>query len=301
MLDLMSQAKNAIEAYTQRLRATSSNVNSMSIPGYKRIEVSFEEVFNNVLSDGYAATAQGGGINPSQTGGTTNIGKMSLDFSRGDAQTSSSPFGVYASGQGLFVVSDDGGKTYKYNRSGDFTTDSMGYLSDIHGNRVYGFARNNGVTQASNLVQMKVGDLPQTIQGVSPKDGATYTYTLSFGNSGELQYYRIPDPLNATDAEYLEEPTASFQIAMVNFNNPSGLIMSDGTTFMETAASGNPSLAMTPGGAAGTIKPRAIEASNVFYISETVDAMEIQRAMSGALSIVRLVNDIISQFMNRVS
>jgi flagellar hook protein FlgE len=301
MLDLMSQAKNAIEAYNQKLRATSSNVNSMSVPGYKRIEVSFEEIFNNVISEGYAATAEGGGVNPSQTGGTANIGKISMDFTRGDVQASSSPFAIYPSGMGLFIVSDDGGKTFKYNRSGDFNTDSQGYLSDVHGNRVYGFARNNGVTQASQLVAIKVGDLPQTISGTSPLDDATYTYTLSFGENGELQYYRIPDPLNATDPEYLQEPLSSFQIAMVTFNNPSGLIMSDGTTFTETAASGKVSNPMAPGGAAGTVKPRAIEASNVFYISETIDAMEIQRAMSGALSMVRLVNDIISQFMNRVS
>ena len=299
MLDIMTSAANAIESYNSRLRATSANITNMSVTGYKRMTVSFETVLNNIYKDGTSATNTEGGTNPWQSGGSVAIANTGLDFSQGDSQTSTGPFGLYIQGRGLFVVSKDDGKTYQYTRAGDFTVDSNRNLVSASGLKVYGFARNNGMT-SSNLVPIDLSDKPTTIKGKSGIDGLTYDYTLSFDDQGILRYYRTVDATKGT-IEYLPETGSTYQIALSTFNNSAGLTMVDGTTYAESAASGPADTPVAPGGTAGTVLPRTIEASNVFYITETVDAMETQRAMSGSLTVIKMISDTISQFINKVS
>src|SRR3989338_5376759 len=86
VLDIMSQAKNAIEAYNDFLRATSSNVSNQAVTGYKRVQVSFQELFSKLV---HGATASDtfdniGGTNPLQLGGGAAISSSSIDFSQGD-------------------------------------------------------------------------------------------------------------------------------------------------------------------------------------------------------------------------
>jgi flagellar hook protein FlgE len=69
---------------------------------------------------------------------------------------------------------------------------------------------------------------------------------------------------------------------------------------METMSSGSPAAYLAPGGAAGNISPGQLEQSNVFYLGEAIDSMELQRAINGNLSIVRMASDLITQFINRL-
>ena len=293
MLDIMSSAAGAIEAYNSRLRATSANITNMSVTGYKRMNVSFETVLNNIYRGGTEATGTEGGTNPFQSGGSVAIANTGLDFSQGDSQTSTGPLGLYIQGKGLFTVSQDGGRTFQYTRAGDFRLDSEKSLVTASGMKIYGFSRTNGRSSA-NLVPIDLRSFPPTkMEGGS-------IYTLTFDDQGVIRYYRVIDPTKG-EIEYLPETSRSYQIALTTFNNPSGLTMLDGTTYGESAASGSPNSPIQPGGGSGIVIPRAIEASNVFYITETVDAMEIQRAMSGSLTVIKMISDTISQFINKVS
>ncbi|MFA5098319.1 MAG: flagellar hook basal-body protein [Candidatus Margulisiibacteriota bacterium] len=293
MLDIMSSAANAIESYNSRLRATSANITNMSVTGYKRMYVSFETVLNNVYKDGTDATGLEGGTNPYQSGGSVAIANTGLDFSQGDTQTSTGPFGLYIQGRGLFTVSKDGGSTYQYTRAGDFRLDSNRNLVTPSGMQVYGFLRSNG-RSSGNMVPIDLSYLPptKTVNGI--------TYNLTFDDQGVIRYYRIVDPTRG-EIEYLPEPASTYQIALTTFNNPSGLVMLDGTTYAASSASGEANSPLAPGAEAGIVLPRTIEASNVFYITETVDAMETQRAMSGSLTVIKMISDSISQFINKVS
>lgn len=293
MLDIMSSAADAINSYNSRLRATSANITNMSVTGYKKMYVSFETVLNNVYSNGTEATGNQGGTNPYQSGGSVAIANTGIDFSQGDTQSSTSPFGLYIQGRGLFTVSKDGGSTLQYTRAGDFRLDSNKNLVTPSGMQVLGFARNSGRT-SGNLVPINVDSLPLT------KTSGGNIYSLTFDDQGVMRYYRIVDPTKG-EIEYLPEPSSTYQIALTTFNNASGLTMLDGTTYGESASSGRPNTPVTPGAEAGSILPRTIEASNVFYITETVDAMETQRAMSGSLTVIKMISDTISQFINKVS
>lgn len=270
MLDVMTQAKNAIEAYNAALKISSANIANMNVPGYKKLDISFQSIFEKVLSRGTSAEVNQGGTNPRQYGQGMSISSIGVNFSSGET-TSGSPLDLAISGQGLFIVSPDGGNSFLYTRAGNFQIDMYGNLTS-NGMQVY------GLNSAGNLVP---------ISGLPSGNKADYRWqsdgTLEYSSDGGQTY-----------------TSTGYRIALTYFANPSGLAQAQGTTFAETLASGSPADPQAPGGAAGSIKPGQIEQSNVFYLGETISALEIQRAMSGNLSVVRMASDLISSFIQKL-
>ncbi|NQU18407.1 MAG: flagellar hook basal-body protein [Candidatus Saganbacteria bacterium] len=266
MFDIMSQAKNAITAYNSALSVHSANIANMSVNGYKALNISFESILSQVMNGGTAANtfANQGGTNPMQVGSGTGIADVSIDFTQGSF-VSGSTIDLAIDGIGLFVVSADGGSSYRYTRSGDFSVDSNGNLTTAAGHQVY------GLDAAGNLV---------AITGLA---GSSTNY--SWSAAGELLYNT-----NAT----------GYRIALSYFANPGGLAQSDGTTFVETLSSGAAKAPAAAGGTAGTLKTTQLEQSNVFYLGETIDSLEIQRALSGNLSVVKMASDIIQNFISKL-
>ncbi len=284
----MTQAKNAIEAYNAALQVHSSNIANMSVMGYKRLDISFQSIFEKTLQRGSpASTYEGlGGINPVQLGQGVAIANVGVDFSQGTFITASY-LDLAISGQGLFIVTPDQGLTQYYTRAGHFHLDASGNMLTDKGMQVYGFRHDTGNLEPISLA------------------GFSYNPALlSFTNDGILAEF--PEKVDESGSrlgvpDVDKAPTQLFyQIALTSFPNPSGLQQFQGTCFAQTLASGESSTPTIPGGAVGVVYPRQLEQSNVFYLGETIDSMDIQRAMSGNLSIVRMVSDIISTFINRL-
>lgn len=266
MFDIMNQAKNAIEAYNSALSIHSANIANMSVNGYKALNVSFESILAQLMNGGSAASVASGrgGTNPLQFGSGTGIAEVSIDFSQGTA-VSASNIKLAVSGIGLFIVSADGGTSYRYTRSGDFSVDSTGHLVTSAGHQVY------GLNSAGTLV---------------PINGLTGTSSqYSWDTAGNL---------------LLNGSSTGFRIALTHFKNPGGLGQADGTTFIETLASGSAASAAAPGGTAGTLLTAQLEQSNVFYLGETIDSLEIQRALSANLSVAKMASDIIDNFISKL-
>jgi flagellar hook protein FlgE len=284
VLDIMSQAKNAIEAYNDFLRATSSNVSNQSVTGYKRVQVSFQELFNKLIqgptpSDTFDNV---GGKNPLQLGGGAAISSSTIDFTQGDL-TNGSNLSLAVQGNGFFITSVDGGQTFRFTRAGDFFLNANSQIVTSTGAQVYGFSRSGGTTATGTLV-------PLSLSGQTFDPAA-----ITWDNNGVLR-----QNTDATRSAFGAE--LPFQIALTAFPNPAGLQYVDGTAFAQTIASGEPSTASRPNTAnLGTVSGGRLEQSNVFFIGETIDALEAQRAMSGALTVVRIASDAIQQFINRIS
>ena len=271
MLDIMSSAKNAIEAYNTALEASSANIANMNVTGYKRLDVSFQSIFESVLNGGTAARDNMGGSNPMQIGQGMSVANVSVDFSSGEYVEGSS-LDLAIEGSGLFIVSADAGDSYLYTRAGNFEIDSSGNLTS-NGMQVYGLDASGNLVAVSSLPSGTASDYQWQDDGTlqySADNGTTYTGT-------------------------------GYRIAMTYFPNPNGLLQAQGTAFAASTASGSPADAQAPGGTVGSIKPGYLEESNVFYLGETIDAMEIQRAMSGNLTMVQMASDLISQFLNQLS
>ena len=273
MLDIMTQAENAIEAYNQALQASSANIANMNVTGYRRINVSFQSVFEKVLNRGTAASTTMGGTNPDQLGQGMAISQTSIDFSNAQT-TAGGTLDLAISGNGLFIVSPDAGKTFLYTRAGNFNIDSDGNLTS-NNMQVYGLDNSGNVVPISNL----------------PSGNKSNYQWLS---DGRLQYTTDP---TAAPPSFID---TGYSIALTYFANPSGLVQAQGTSFATTLASGSAAAAQGPGGAVGTIKPGQLEQSNVFFLGESVSSLEIQRAISANLSVVKLASDTISSFIQKL-
>lgn len=271
MLDLLTKAKNAIEAYNSQLRVNSANIANMSVPGYKTMKISFQTIFENILNSGTPAENGIGGTNPIQYGSSVGISSTWLDFTQGSF-VEGGRLDLAVNGSGLFIVSPDGGNTFQYTRAGRFMLDNAGNLVTDTGMLVYGLY--NG--------------------SLTPITGLADSNTLSWSADGRLVYF--------TDTTYTSEVhDTGYKIALSSFPNLAGLAQASGNTFTETEASGTSYDAQAPGNVFGMIKPRNYEQSNVFYTGEIIDSMEAQRAMSGNLTIVRMINDEITNFISRIS
>ncbi len=271
MLNTMTMAKNAIEAYNTALEASSSNIANMNVTGYKKLNVSFQSIFESVLNRGSSPRDNMGGTNPMQLGQGMSVSSVSLDFSGGE-YIEGSILDLAISGNGLFVVSPDAGSTTLYTRAGNFEIDSAGNLTS-NGMQVYGLDASGSLVAINSLPSGNKSDYKWLDDG-----------TLQYSADGGTTYI-----------------STGYTIALTYFANPNGLAQAQGTSFAETAASGSAITPQAPGGSVGSVRPGYLEQSNVFYLGETIDAMEIQRAMSGNLTIVQMASDIISQFINRIS
>jgi flagellar hook protein FlgE len=271
MLDMMSQAKNAIEAYNAALKASSANIANMNVTGYKKLGVSFQSIFERVLSRGTAAQADQGGTNPLQLGQGMGLATVELDFTSGEYLDGNS-IDLAISGQGLFIVSPDNGVSQYYTRAGSFAVDSNGSLTS-NGMQVYGLNSSGAVVPITGLPSGNKADYQWQSDGTleySADGGTTFTAT-------------------------------GYRIALTYFPNPNGLVQYQGTSLAETPASGSAAAAQAPGGAVGSVQPGKLEQSNVQYLAETIDSLELQRAMSGNLTVIRMASDMISQFISKLS
>jgi flagellar hook protein FlgE len=68
------------------------------------------------------------------------------------------------------------------------------------------------------------------------------------------------------------------QVAVATFPSTQGLALSNGGVYMQTTASGQPTIATAGAGAAGTIRPSSLENSNVDTTSQLISLVVLQRS-----------------------
>ena len=283
LLDIMRRSRNSLSAFEASLRIKTNNSANVATVGYKSIDQSFTTVFNEVLNSGIGSQSGQGSVNPTQFGSDVAINNIKLDFSQGDLGEGTQ-MDMAITGRGLFLVSRDGGNSFFYTRSGEFGIDTSGkFVVDSSGRQLFGYKITGGVADTSKLVPIDV-------------TGAT---NLGWKANGVL-VANFDDGNADTPSTGVETPI--YQAALADFRNPEGLLQFDGTAFEATLSSGTPTaMGIAGSGDLGTIQPQKVEKSNVFFIGETIDAIEIQRAISASLSSIKMASDIISQVINRLS
>lgn len=279
LLDIMVRSKNAMEAFESSLRIHTNNGANLATSGYKALTHSFKTVFNEVLHSGYNARTSGsGGVTPVQYGSGVTIANIKLDFSQGDLGEGG-PLDMAIAGRGLFVITAgaaDEGK-YLYTRNGEFSVDNTGeYIVDSSGRQLMGYEVGGGGALSPILTQ-----------------GHT---DIGWHDGGIL----VGNYQAAKDGTGIAIPLA--QAALTDFVNVEGLIQHDGTSFEESISSGDPlSFGVSGEGTSGEVLAQQLEKSNVFFIGETIDSIEVQRAMSAVLTAIKTASDQISQVINRLS
>jgi flagellar basal-body rod protein FlgG len=150
--------------------------------------------------------------------------------------------------------------TMKYTRDGNFQRDAMGHL----------------VTATGNLVQPPITFPPDTVSTSISSDGIVSVVT----GSGQVKTLG--------------------QIQLTSFPNPAGLSQEGGNLFIETPASGTPTVAVPGTNGVGAIKQRSLEGSNVDLTSEMTSLVMAQRGYDANSRVVKTADQVISSALDIV-
>jgi len=232
-------AKTGLDAQQTRMSVVSNNLANVNTTGFKRGRAVFEDLLYQNQAQAGAATSQDT-LDPTGMSIGTGVRVVATEknFEQGNHVQTGNTFDVLIEGRGFFQIQLPDGNL-AYTRDGAFKVDADGRL----------------VTSIGYEVQPAVS-VPNGTESVTiARDG-----TIQAKLNGQ------PDPVSI----------GSMQIA--DFINPVGLQPRGQNLYVETAASGTPTLG-TPGlDGLGDLVQGALEGSNVNVVEEMVSMIETQRA-----------------------
>jgi flagellar hook protein FlgE len=198
------QGLSGLNAASRNLDVIGNNVANASTVGFKSADAIFADVYANSLS-GAASGNAGIGV---------SVASVQQQFVQGTISTTSNPLDVAINGNGFFRMDTAGAVTYS--RNGQFHLDKDGYIVNVAGSKLSGFAvdaAGNIVASAPAALQVSSGQLKAnmtTTAGIGlnldsskanavgafdPADSATYNNSTSMsvydslGNSHTLGTY----------------------------------------------------------------------------------------------------------------
>lgn len=142
-------ALSGLSAAQSDLAATANNIANSETSGFKESRAQFAELFS-VSQYGVSAT---------QTGNGVRVSSVAQQFTQGDIESTGSSLDLAISGNGFFVLSDNGARVFT--RSGAFKTDSSGYVVNDSGQylQVYPATNNNNFnTSTLTNIQLTTSD-----------------------------------------------------------------------------------------------------------------------------------------------
>ena len=131
-----------LQAHQVAMDVEGNNIANVNTVGFKYSRASFADLFSQTHKVAIAPQGNLGGKNSMQIGLGSTVNTVTKIFKQGTIQTTEKQSDMAIQGDGFFVVSPDGGKTYLYTRNGDFSLDSVGNFVDRNGYIVQGWLRN---------------------------------------------------------------------------------------------------------------------------------------------------------------
>jgi flagellar basal-body rod protein FlgG len=218
----------------------SNNIANMNTTGFKRHRAEFQDLLYQNLRRVGSASSDAGTIVP--TGVQLGLGVKSAAIYRisgqGNIIQTENPLDLAVNGRGFMMVELPSGET-AYTRAGSLQLSPDGDIVTADG-----YIVQPGITVPTDAVSITVNE------------------------SGEVY----------VDLDGQVAPVLVGQLELANFANEAGLDAIGNNLLLETAASGNASVA-TPGSAGfGRIVQGALETSNVNVVSEITTLITAQRA-----------------------
>lgn len=135
----MYSGVSGLRVHQLKMDVIGNNIANVNTIGYKRSQVTFQEVFSQVVKGAGAPQGGRGGTNPQQIGLGLKIGSINTIFSKGASQRTDNPTDLMIDGEGFFMVTDDPKyENIYYTRAGNFVLDKEGYLVTPDGFKVLG-------------------------------------------------------------------------------------------------------------------------------------------------------------------
>ncbi len=153
----MYSAVSGLRIHQGKMDTIGNNIANVNTVGFKKGQVTFQEVFSQVTRGASAPTGGKGGTNPQQIGMGAAVGSINTIHTKGPGQRTDNPTDLMIDGEGFFVVSDDTSFNNRYyTRAGNFSLDRDGNLVTADGFKVLGYAADPDGNIMSDVTNIKI-------------------------------------------------------------------------------------------------------------------------------------------------
>jgi len=184
MLKSLFSGVSGLQSHQVAMDVESNNIANVNTVGFKYSRANFSDLLAQTKSIATAPQGALGGKNPVQVGLGSTVSSMTRIFSQGSVQNSDKNTDVAIQGDGFYIVSPDGGNTYKYTRAGDFKFDAGGNFVDNNGFVTQGWLRDPVSGKVDSTAPITDINIPP---GLTTPASATQEVVLKANlNSGPL-------------------------------------------------------------------------------------------------------------------
>ncbi len=274
----------------------SNNLANMNTTGYKKESAEFKSLLYQTIQD--QSYNKNGKPKPSgiQLGLGVRNSSITSQYTQGAVVETKNDFDLAIDGNGFFMVKTQNGDI-AYTRNGNFqmVIGSQGItLADSEGNPVLD----------TNLEPIVVDSSYDSSNIIIDKNGELYYKDIEEVTDANADANADPsaDPNADTSSKPLTKTVTKplgIQIAIAQYNNPSGLEKLSDSLLRETAASGGPILEATDNTLTrSVIKQGYLEGSNVQAVDEMVNLIVAQRAYEMNSKIITAADQMLQQANN---
>ena len=184
MLKSLFSGVSGLQSHQVAMDVESNNIANVNTVGFKYSRANFSDLLAQTKAIATAPQGALGGKNPVQVGLGSTVSSMTRIFSQGSVQNSDKNTDVAIQGDGFYIVSPDGGNTYKYTRAGDFKFDAGGNFVDNNGFVTQGWLRDEATGKVDSTAPITDINIPP---GLTTPASATQEVVLKSNlNSGPL-------------------------------------------------------------------------------------------------------------------
>jgi flagellar hook protein FlgE len=289
MMRGMYAAISGLQAHQTMLDVTANNLSNVDTIGYKSERTTFVDQLTQVIRGASGPTANNAGTNPLQVGLGTQLGSIDNIMTQGSAQSTGNPLDIQIQGEGFFRVGAGAPPTVpttlEFTRAGNFTTNTLGYLTNQQG--LYVIGKNAVATGTAPNITYSPGTTDSYIN-VPP--GST---DIAVGQDGSVTYV----DQNSANATYQQRVTAGY-ISLATFPNESGLQRQGGSLWAQTSNSGAATV-NTPGvNGLGTTISGELEMSNVDMATEFTNMITAERGYQANSRVITTADEMLQTLVN---
>jgi flagellar hook protein FlgE len=259
--------RSGMSTAMHEIAVVSNNIANSGSTGFKKSDVSFNDIYGSATPDTVARTQAGFG---SAIAGTRRNDGQGAIVDRAGA------LNLAIVGPGMLTVSPPGsdgapsGNLF-YTRSGELTIDKDGYLKTSDGAYVQGTAAGTETSGTLSALQIPFNDGEEALTG------------LEITTSGLIS------------ATYGSSITERGTLALATFANQGALKNVGSARFAETTYSGQPTFGMAGQSGFGTLQAGALEGSNVDITQEMTVMIRAQQQFSGSARVLQANSDMVEK------
>jgi len=174
---------SGLQAHQIAMDTEGNNIANVNTAGFKYSRVNFADMLSQTGKIATAPQGSLGGKNPMQVGLGTQVSSVTKIFKQGSVQTTDKNTDLAIQGDGFFVISPDGGSTYKYTRNGDFNFDALGNFTDSNGYIIQGWLKDESTGEIDATTPIANITIPPGL--TTPANESSYITLKANLNSGD--------------------------------------------------------------------------------------------------------------------